>query len=96
MDLIALTLIIGLAAFRLWRLGARDSITARPRQWLYNRLPSVVSEMVDCCWCLGSWLAFGLTAAAYATAPFAYPWLVGLAAAATTGWIGRYMSPNES
>jgi len=94
MDLIALTLIIGLAAFRLWRLAARDSIFIRPRQWLYNRLPEFLSEMVDCCWCLGTWIAFGLTTAAYYVEPFVYPWLVGIAAASVTGWLGKTENPN--
>jgi len=93
MQLLALTLILGLAAFRLWRLAARDSIFAAPRQWLYNRLPAFFSEMVDCCWCLGSWITFGLTAGAYYVQPFDYPWLIGIAAAAVTGWIGNTLNP---
>lgn len=58
------TLLIGLVAFRLWRLAAMDSIT----EPIHGRLRASThpvaqwfDTLVSCPWCLGFWLATGLT-----------------------------------
>lgn len=51
-------LLIGLAAYRLWRILAEDTITHRFRDWLYARPDAVsvfISDLVSCVWCIGFW-----------------------------------------
>ena len=79
--------VVGLVAYRLWRLVARDSLTAplreRPYRWHWFR------ELWDCPWCLGFWICLGL---AYLGSVLGYvttDWLVvGVAASVVTGWLG--------
>lgn len=89
------TLLIGLATYRLWRLVAEDNILDGPRDRLYDRVDGPVSrwfaDMVSCVWCLGFWIAGGMTA----TAALAYDWdllvslVVWVAASAVAGFAGR-------
>lgn len=79
------TVIIGVASYRLWALVGRDSITAPAR----DRLSGWPLELVECPWCLGSWVAFGVTWATDATVGVPLPVLVGLAAAVVVGFIGE-------
>lgn len=58
------TLLIGLAAFRLWRLAAIDSITEPIHGRLRASRHPVMQwfdTLVSCPWCLGFWIATGLT-----------------------------------
>ena len=87
--ILAYTLLIGFASYRLWRLVAEDAITETPREWVLARSPEKVRELVECPWCLGSWLAFGVTWLTDATIDLAVPVLVGLAAATIVGWLGQ-------
>ncbi len=48
-------ILIGLAAYRTWRLLADDTILDRPRAWVVRS--ERVSEFASCCWCLGFWVA---------------------------------------
>ena len=81
-------LLIGMAAYRLWRLVGADSITAGFREaiegvpWLW--------EWVNCHWCSGTWIAFGVTWAADWAVGIEAPVLVGLAAAAVVGIARRW------
>lgn len=84
-DLAVLTLLIGAASYRLWRFIGADSITEPLREGLFGK----VEEMVECPWCLGSWIAFALTGIVAAVVGLAYPVLVGLAAATVTGILGE-------
>lgn len=86
--ILAYVILIGAAAYRLWRLVAEDSITEAPREWVLERSPGWVEEMVACPWCLGSWVAFGLTWLTDATIGVPAPVLVALAAAVVVGWLG--------
>lgn len=86
--MIVWALIIGAAAYRLWRLVAEDSITEGPREWLFARTHEKVEELGTCPWCLGSWVAFGVTWLTDATIGVPAPVLVGLAAAVVVGWLG--------
>jgi hypothetical protein len=86
--IVAYTLVIGLASYRLWRLVAEDAITEGPREWVLARSPEKVRELIECPWCLGSWLAFGVTWLTDATIGVPAPVLVGLAAAVVVGWLG--------
>jgi hypothetical protein len=82
------SILIGLASDRLWRLLAQDAILDDARDWVLVRSPRWVEEMVECSWCLGSTLTFGVTWATDAVAGLPMPVLVGLAAAVVVGWLG--------
>lgn len=79
------TVLIGVASYRIWRLVGEDSIT----EALRARLPEPLFELVACPWCLGSWVAFGVTWATDAVAGLRMPVLVGLAAAVVVGWLAE-------
>lgn len=56
--ILAYALLIGLAAYRLWRVFALDTIADRPREWLYDRHGVVwefVADLLSCPWCIGFW-----------------------------------------
>lgn len=77
--------VVGLAAFRLWRLAGADTISVRLRE----RFGAGLVDFLECPWCSGTWVAFGLTAAAWWLGWVAGPpVLVGLAAAAVVGLVG--------
>lgn len=64
------TLLVGLGAYRLWRILAEDKITEWFRDWLYLRddtLSVFIADLVSCVWCLGFWYAGAL---AYAVAEY--------------------------
>lgn len=73
--------LIGLASWRLWRLIARDDITAP----FHTRLQGWPHRMVDCPWCLGTWIAFAVTAAVDQVHPLPVPWVIAAAAAIILG-----------
>ncbi len=52
-------LLLGLAAYRTWRILGLDAILDGPR----NRLPLGVGFFASCCWCLGFWVAVAWWAA---------------------------------
>ena len=71
MTLIAWTVLLGLAGFRLWRLAAVDSIT----YWFHARLRASThpvaqwfDTLVSCPWCLGFWITAGLVWGTWALA----------------------------
>lgn len=84
-------ILIALASYRLWRLAAKDSISETSRRWLFRHSPHWVRELVECPWCLGSWIAFGMTWATDAVVGVQAPVLVGLGAAVVVGWLGEYL-----
>lgn len=83
------SVVIGLASYRLWKLAAEDFITEPPREWLFAHSPDKIQVLVECPWCLGSWVAFAVTWATDAVVGLQAPVLVGLAAAAIVGLIGE-------
>lgn len=87
--MIVFAVIIGAASYRLWRLVAEDAITEPAREWVLERSPEKVRELVECPWCLGSWVAFGVTWLTDATIGLPAPVLVGLAAAVVVGWLAN-------
>lgn len=82
------SIVIGAASYRLWKLAAEDSITRSVVEWMLDRSPAKVRELVECPWCLGSWIAFGVTWLTDAVVGLPVPVLVGLAAATVVGWLG--------
>lgn len=51
--------LLALAAFRLFRLIAEDSLLDRPRDALTGRLGEKAELFVVCPWCLGFWITAG-------------------------------------
>lgn len=78
--------LLGLAAYRTWRLVAEDTILDKPRA----RLRLDESELVTCPWCLGAWIAVAWWGAwklwdepvMVVAVPFALSALVGVVAMA--------------
>jgi hypothetical protein len=78
--------LLGLAAYRTWRLLAEDTILDRPRAWVVRS--EWVSEFLSCCWCAGFWVAVAWWAAwlawphetIWAAVPFALSAALGLVA----------------
>lgn len=84
-------LIVGAAAYRLWRIPAQDSITLRFRDWLYAKASGpgwrgqvwdFVADLVSCPWCIGFWWSGALAYAVaemenYNAIEFALVWLAG-------------------
>lgn len=69
------SLIIGLAAYRLWRITGLDKITERPREWLYDKADrearvhdddswhpwQFAADLIGCPWCWGWWICGALS-----------------------------------
>lgn len=87
--MIVWVVVIGLAAYRLWRLAAEDSITERLRESTIDNWPEWVGKLVYCPWCLGSWIAFALTFGVDVVVGLSAPLLVGLAAAVVVGAVAE-------
>lgn len=85
LEVVLTALLIGFAAYRLWRLIGQDQITERLREGL----DGWALDLITCPWCLGTWIAFTATAIVAAVVGMAYPVLVGLAAATVTGILGE-------
>ena len=50
--------LLGLAAYRTWRLLAEDSILDKPRLRLYQRIrKESFVDFLECPWCSGAWCA---------------------------------------
>lgn len=82
--------LIVLAAWRVWRLLAEDTILDGVRRAVLRRWPSeTVAEFMDCPYCLGFWVALAWVIALwvepYWTVVAAVPWAVsaGVAVLAT-------------
>ena len=86
------TLIVSLVAYRLWRLIGQDDISdmlrLRIRQWKPAAL-----HMVECGWCLGSWVslavAFSAWGVGWVDSP---PLLVGFASAVVVGVLSERLT----
>lgn len=83
------TLIVGLVAYRLWRLVGQDDIT-EPVRNRHRIRHSTLVHALECGWCAGTWSAlavsFGAWAADWTETP---PLLLGLAAAVVVGTISE-------
>jgi hypothetical protein len=88
--------VIGLAAFRLYRIVGVDDITepfhgkinaASTR----NRLARWINELISCPWCVGFWFALAITAAGWWLGAFTIyeAAVVTLAASAVCGLVAR-------
>lgn len=89
---------VGLAAFRLWRILAEDSITEPIRYRIYDKASgsgwkgqvwNFLADLISCVWCTGFWYAGALAwlvadVADYGPAEFAIVWLAGSTIAGAT------------
>lgn len=98
MILIAITLLIGFASFRIWRFLAEDTITASARAYVFFhedecRFP-VTYYFWTCPWCLGTWITAAVTLVTdlVVDGGIPMPLLVFGAAAAVTGILGETFS----
>lgn len=85
-------LLLALAAFRTWRLIARDTILDRPREWILaqpaRRWRDHLETWLECMWCQGFWQSLAWwgawqvwpRATLVAAAPWAISALLALAA----------------
>jgi len=91
---LALWLILTLAAYRLWRLLALDSLTARPRDAILDRDGPVWGWLADgvyCPWCLGFWCCVAVFGGTHALATPLALWPLQAAGASTlVGLIGAH------
>jgi hypothetical protein len=85
--------LLGLAAFRVWKLIGEDTILDTPRAWTLKRAFNLggpkakdyVETLLECPWCAGFWVSLGWWGAweawphgsLIAAAPFAISALVG-------------------
>lgn len=94
-ELLAAAVLIGLAAYRVWRIIARDGITEPGRAPLIAQSDHAwarwTAELIGCAWCLGWWIC-GVIALALAVdldwtlGEFAMVWA---ASSTVTGVIAR-------
>lgn len=89
--MIAWVLVLGLAAYRIWRLVALDSITQRLRESTIDEGPEWVGQLLYCPWCLGSWVAFAATWLADVVIGVPAPVAVALGAAVVVGALGEWL-----
>jgi hypothetical protein len=85
--ILAWTLVIGLAAFRLYRIAGVDAIT----EPFHGRLNASqhpvarwVSDLVSCPWCIGFWASVGLSALGWWAGLFTWQEAIPIALAAST------------
>lgn len=88
-------LILALAAYRLWRLLALDTILDRPRTAITDRAEgrwwAGWAEAIYCPWCLGFWCCLLVFGAVHLAAGPLYLWPLQAAAASTlVGLIGAH------
>lgn len=81
--------VVGLVAYRLWRLLAVDDLTEPVRLWLHDHAPRVLKPWT-CQWCAGfhCTLVVGLVAY-FAGLTDGTPWLVIPAASVVVGFLGE-------
>lgn len=91
---LSLDVILAAAAYRIWRLAARDDLLRPFRSRLVGRWAAKPDgaawiDGLDCAWCLGSLISFALVGAAAQIRPIELPALHALAVATAVGLIGR-------
>jgi UDP-N-acetylmuramyl pentapeptide phosphotransferase/UDP-N-acetylglucosamine-1-phosphate transferase len=107
MTALAYAVLIAFASYRTWALLALDTITIRPRRWLFTearddkRVYRWLKLFLKCPWCAGAWITFAITLATDLTVDDGVPApvLVAVAAAAGTALLGgnddRLMESDE-
>lgn len=86
-----LFIVVSLAAYRLWRLLALDTLplVRAPRErlelWMAGRWGDEWSDGIACAWCLGFWCACVVVGATWAVRPLPLP---ALWFAAVSGAVG--------
>lgn len=78
--------ITALAAYRVWRLIGRDTIS----EGIRARLPEHSRHWVECPWCGGSWVTFAVVIVViWVGWPTLWPVLFALSAATLVGLVGE-------
>lgn len=90
--LLVASALIGLAAYRGWRIIGKDQITEPIRAWLIqreSRLAMFVLDLIGCAWCAGFWLAgIGAFVVFHHGGNVAHVVIVWLSASAVAGLLG--------
>ena len=90
-DSLALSLLIGLAVFRLVRLWIKDTIFDRPRaRMLRWRIPTKLLAGMLCPWCISAYFAGAIVGFVWWLQPVALPGLVWLASWTVASVIYRF------
>jgi hypothetical protein len=92
-DLIWVSLLIGLASYRIWRLIAIDTITAPLRRPI--KPGSWVDQLVSCAWCLGFWITIAITFALDQFLPIPVPFLIAAVASVFTAAVDQLLTRLE-
>lgn len=93
MHILGWLFVYALAATRLTRLIAQDAILDRPRTWVTLRTDGTRAEplgyLVNCPWCVGVWVAAGLTVAValFHGSPWLWWPIIGLYLAQVAGML---------
>lgn len=80
--------LVGLVAYRIWRLLALDRLFNRLRVWIIKR--EWQDEFVLCAWCFGFWITGAVTLLAYFLG-YVEDWAVTwIAASVIVGFLGDH------
>ena len=97
MEPFVLPLLFSLLAFRLTYLFARDIMFQPIRNWLGDRDHNVILDMIECFWCLGTYMSLFAAVAALIFTPLAVGELTlyWIATAVAIGYGGATLKPLE-
>jgi len=91
-DLLVAIAVVGLAAYRIWRIVGRDQIGDPIRVWLIRRpgpVWTVIGDLLGCVWCLGFWLSGVIAVIALWGEPLLHIGLVWCAGSVVAGLLGE-------
>lgn len=89
MPLWLLLLILILATHRVTRIIVDDSVLNAPRQWIFDKGPGWLAELLSCHWCVGWWVAGATVGLTWLFQPIPLPGLWWPAVASGAGLIQR-------
>lgn len=103
LEIISLTVVLGLTSYRLTRLITTDTFPPVQgfRRWVRRRTARAEDdgwqyELITCPWCMGAWISGALVLITDLFVSVPYPWLMWGVVATITGFIGQYdESPDD-